>query len=218
MGMNSIRAWLILIQVTLAIHLVEFARADEAAFGGIRELVTRVLKTANDPQRKYSKEMLQLWQEMDVSLNELAKHRGNLSPEYADTLKADQEALKVAVVWKNPEPERLVICKTVAKDLEAKAAVAHRNQNPTSSTYDPYGAISVSVKTKHDNAEVKGCEVLYVLEGWEAKGQPKAFPEWSSPTAHRLVPGYYRMWAREQQGRRPAKHSGGAEQGGARGS
>jgi ankyrin repeat protein len=102
------------------------------------------------------------------------------------------------------------ILTTVAEDLETKIEDCER-KGATLST-----AIKLQVRTIRAGREVNNLQVLYLPKIMEVAldVQPDVFPGFSSPTADRLAPGRYLVWARDPQtgkssGRMPVRVGGG---------
>jgi hypothetical protein len=81
----------------------------------------------------------------------------------------------------------------VAEDLEAKLEHCIKSGGKLG------GSVAVRVRTVQAGAEIKSWQVFYMPRVFEAAANatPDLFPQLSSPTEERLVPGRYVMWVRD---------------------
>lgn len=85
------------------------------------------------------------------------------------------------------------VLEALADDLEAKLEHCRASGGKLG------GAVAVRVRTVQDGGAVRRWQVLYIPKILEVAptAAPDLFPQLSSPTDDRLVPGRYLMWARE---------------------
>ena len=81
----------------------------------------------------------------------------------------------------------------VAEDLEVKLEHCNRSGGALG------GSVTVRVRTLQSGQEIKSWQVFYLPKIFEAaaSADPDLFPQLSSPTEERLVPGRYVMWVRD---------------------
>lgn len=84
------------------------------------------------------------------------------------------------------------VLEALADDLEAKL------EHCVASGGKLGGAVRVLVRTRDPRQEVRDWQVLYLpkIQEASASASPAVFPQLSSPTDERLVPGRYVIWAR----------------------
>ena len=107
-----------------------------------------------------------------------------VSPEYV-------RALNTAATLLTVTPTPLII-EDVTEDLEAKVEHCRRLG------IDMGGSVLLRVNTRRGAQTIGNWQVFYLLKIYERSStSPAAFPTLSSPTATRLDPGRYWIWARD---------------------
>lgn len=112
--------------------------------------------------------------------------------DYRQNLDREVGHLKTALESSTPRTTAATIA-AMAEDLEIKLEHCIKSGGRLG------GSVSVNVRTVRAGQEVRNWQVFYLPRVLEATGSTAAdrFPQLSSPTQERLVPGRYVMWSRD---------------------
>lgn len=168
--------------------------AESAAtlLGAVQQQVEALKTLPLEPAVR--EELARLWRDMGGDLSQLQDllAQVTVSDQFAESLKANAEALRVVLDAQTPAKRKLEICRGVERDLDAKASAVR------ASTIDGRGRdLAVTAYTLAGGREIAGCEVWFVPEAWkDERTRHRRFQRVSSPTAAELAPGYYLFWTR----------------------